>query len=70
MTFRVIKTKGHPLGTEPRSSNIYMNVMCSVCEKYLEDDIKAIESVGDIHKISIICEECAYGIHCAYEGGM
>ena len=71
MTFRLIKTKGHLLGGDsPRSCTIYMSMMCSICEKYLEDNLDALESIGNQSKIAVICEECAYEIHSAYEGNM
>lgn len=59
--------RGHVLESDsPRTTNIYMNAMCIVCEKYLDDgeDILKGKS-GDLN--IIICKECAYTIHSAYE---
>lgn len=42
---------------------------CSLCEETFQKK-PYIESIGNIQKIYVICEECAYGIHSAYEANM
>lgn len=53
-------------GNFPRASNIYMNEMCRVCEEYLDDEVTIIRAKSNTSN-AVICEKCAYSIHCAYE---
>ena len=55
-------TKGHPLG----DTNMYINEMCYICEMDLRDGTKVLRSRDN----RIICEECAYNIHSAYEANL
>lgn len=71
MKFNLSKTRGHILGENshmPRTSNIYMNEGCSICEKYLDDGVNVLRASEK--SSMIICEECAYSIHSAYEANL
>ena len=48
-----------------RLANIYMNEICNICEESLEDGTTILRD--DDRDSRIICEECAYCIHCDYE---
>jgi hypothetical protein len=67
MFFNKDITKGRLLsGSSPRISNIYMTEMCKICERPLDDGIIILRAKLDNANM-IICQDCAYAIHCAYE---
>jgi hypothetical protein len=71
MKWELSTTKGHILGGggNPRQvSNIYMGEHCMICDKYLDDNIKVLRNASN--KALILCEECCYAIHAAYEANL
>lgn len=56
MKFRIVK-------------NIKLSPICSICDTRIKEKV-FLESIGEQQKIVVICEDCAYQIHSAYESGM
>ena len=55
MKFRVVENKVFPI--------------CDICNTKIKDK-SFLESLGKQYEIKVICENCAYEIHSAYEANL